>query len=144
MSLTEMRKELKELRKKAMPVPVSRMKKETVMAELERLRGKEEVAVKAVMKEEKVAKPVVKKVEAVQKKAHKEQDDAVKKTKGVKERGMEEPPKKKAKTEEKLKAEKPKAEKPKADKPSKGSEEMREKMAKLRAMRKAKADPEEE
>jgi hypothetical protein len=140
MSLSDLRKELKDLRKKAMPVPVSRMKKETVMAELDRLRGKEEVAVKAVMKEEKVAKPVVKKVEAVQKKAHKEQDEVVKKTKGVKERGMEEPPKKKVKLAE----EKPKAEKPKADKPSKGSEEMRERMAKLRAMRKAKADPEEE
>jgi hypothetical protein len=46
---------------------------------------------------------------------------------------MEEPPKKKVKVAES-----------KTDKPSKGSEEMREKMAKLRAMRKAKADPEEE
>ena len=141
MSLAEMRKELKELRKKAMPVPVSRMKKETVMAELDRLRGKEEVAVKAAVKE--APKKVVKKVEAVQKKAHKEQEEVlVKKTKGVrasaevkvptlKERGMEEPPKKKAKTEEKPKS-------------SKGSEEMRAKMAALRAMRKSKPDPEEE
>ena len=142
MSLAEMRKELKELRKKAMPVPVSRMKKETVMAELDRLRGKEEVAVKAAVKE--APKKVVKKVEAVQKKAHKEQEEVlVKKTKGVrasaevkvptlKERGMEEPPKKKVKLAE---------EKPKA---SKGSEEMRAKMAALRAMRKSKPDPEEE
>ena len=141
MSLAEMRKELKELRKKAMPVPVSRMKKETVMAALDRLRGKEEVAVKAAVKE--APKKVVKKVEAVQKKAHKEQEEVlVKKTKGVrasaevkvptiKERGMEEPPKKKAKTEEKPKS-------------SKGSEEMRAKMAALRAMRKSKPDPEEE
>jgi hypothetical protein len=141
MSLAEMRKELKELRKKAMPVPVSRMKKETVMAELDRLRGKEEVAVKAAVKE--APKKVVKKVEAVQKKAHKEQEEVlVKKTKGVrasaevkvptlKERGMEEPPKKKAKL----------AETPKS---SKGSEEMRAKMAALRAMRKSKPDPEEE
>jgi hypothetical protein len=142
MSLTEMRKELKELRKKAMPVPVSRMKKETVMAELDRLRGKEEVAVKAAVKE--APKKVVKKVEAVQKKAHKEQEEVlVKKTKGVrasaevkvptfKERGMEEPPKKKVKLAE---------EKPKS---SKGSEEMRAKMAALRAMRKSKPDPEED
>ena len=141
MSLAEMRKELKELRKKAMPVPVSRMKKETVMAELDRLRGKEEVAVKAAVKE--APKAVKTKVEAVQKKAHKEQEEVlVKKTKGVrasaevkvptlKERGMEEPPKKKAKTEEKPKS-------------SKGSEEMRAKMAALRAMRKSKPDPEEE
>jgi hypothetical protein len=142
MSLAEMRKELKELRKKAMPVPVSRMKKETVAAELERLRGKEEVAVKEAVKE--APKKVKTKVEAVQKKAHKEQDEVlVKKTKSVrasaevkvptlKERGMEEPPKKKVKLAE---------EKPK---PSKGSEEMRAKMAALRAMRKAKVDPEEE
>jgi len=129
-----MRKELKDLRKKAMPVPVSRMKKEAVAAELDRLRGKEETAVKAVLEKE-VPKKTVKKVEAVQKKAHKEQEEVlVKKTKGVKERGMEEPPKKKQKTE-------PKAEKPK---PEKGSDAMREKMAKLRAMRKSKPDPEEE
>jgi hypothetical protein len=134
MTLAEMRKELKDLRKKAMPVPVSRMKKEAVAAELDRLRGKEETAVKAVLEKE-VPKKTVKKVEAVQKKAHKEQEEVlVKKTKGVKERGMEEPPKKKQKTE-------PKAEKPK---PEKGSDAMREKMAKLRAMRKSKPDPEEE
>ena len=139
MSLTDLRKELKDLRKKAMPVPVSRMKKETVMAELERLRGKEEMAVKEAVKE--APKKIAKKVEAVQSKAHKEQAEVlVKKTKGVKDRGMEEPPKKKVKLAE----DKPKADKPKADKPSKGSEEMRERMAKLRAMRKAKVDPEEE
>jgi hypothetical protein len=134
MTLAEMRKELKDLRKKAMPVPVSRMKKEAVAAELDRLRGKEESAVKAVLEKE-APKKAVKKVEAVQKKAHKEQEEVlVKKTKGVKDRGMEEPPKKKQKTE-------PKAEKPK---PEKGSDAMREKMAKLRAMRKSKPDPEEE
>jgi hypothetical protein len=138
MSLAEMRKELKELRKKAMPVPVSRMKKETVAAELERLRGKEEKAVKEAVKE--APKKVAKKVAEVQSKAHKEQDEVlVKKTAGVK-RSASPPPAKKAKTE-------PKAEKPKkvtTDKPSKGSEEMRAKMAALRAMRKAKVDPEEE
>ena len=125
-----MRKELKDMRKKAMPTPVSRMKKGDVAAELERLRGKEETAVKAVMKEEAVPKKTVKKVEAVHKVAHKEQDEVlVKKTAGVK-RKASPPPAKKAKTEEK----------PKADKPSKGSEEMRERMAKLREMRKAKKE----
>ena len=127
MSLADLRKELKDLRKKAMPVPVSRMKKDAVASELERLRGKEETAVKAVLKA--APKAIAKKVETVQKKAHTKQDEVlVKKTKGVKERGMEEPPKKKAPT----------------DKPAKGSEEMRERMKKLREMRKTKKDPEEE
>lgn len=122
MTLAELRKELKDLRKKAMPTPVSRMKKGDVAAELERLRGKEEVAVKAVMKEEAVPKKVVKKVEAVHKVAHKEQDEVlVKKTAGVK-RKASPPPAKKAKVES-------------ADKPSKGSEEMKARMAKLREMR---------
>lgn len=130
MTLADLRKELKDLRKKAMPVPVSRMKKGDVTAELERLRGKEETAVKEVMKEEKVPKKTVKKVEAVQKVAHKEQAEAeVKKTKGVK-RPASPPPTKKAKTESK----------PAADKPAKGSEEMKARMAKLREMRKAKKD----
>jgi hypothetical protein len=122
MTLADLRKELKDLRKKAMPTPVSRMKKGDVAAELERLRGKEETAVKEAVKE--APKKVVKKVEAVQKKAHKEQDEVlVKKTAGVKRAAS--PPAKKAKTEEK----------PKADKPSKGSEEMKARMAKLREMR---------
>jgi hypothetical protein len=130
MTLAELRKELKDLRKKAMPTPVSRMKKGDVAAELERLRGKEETAVKAVMKEEAVPKKTVKKVEAVHKVAHKEQDEVlVKKTAGVK-RKASPPPAKKAKTEETSKA----------DKPSKGSEEMRARMAKLREMRKAKKE----
>lgn len=129
MTLAEMRKEIKELRKKAMPVPVSRMRKADCMAELERLRGKEEKAVKEVMKEEFVPKKTMKKVEAVQKTAHKEQAEAeVKKTKGVK-RPLSPPPAKKAKTE-----------KPAAGKPAKGSEEMKARMAKLREMRKAKKD----
>ena len=128
MTLAELRKELKELRKKAMPVPVSRMKKGDVSAELERLRGKEETAVKAVLKEEAVPKKVAKKVEAVQKTAHKEQDEVpVKKTAGVK-RKASPPPAKKAKTESK------------EDKPAKGSEEMKARMAKLREMRMKKKD----
>ena len=130
MTLAEMRKELKELRKKAMPVPVSRMKKTDVASELERLRGKEESAVKAVMKAEEVPKKTVKKVEAVHKVAHKEQEEVVKKTVGVK-RPASPPPAKKAKGEA------PKEDKPK---PSKGSEEMKARMAKLREMRKAKKE----
>lgn len=138
MTLADLRKELKDLRKKAMPTPVSRMKKGDVAAELEKLKGlhsKEVEAVKEVLTESKAPKKVAKKVEAVQTKEHAKQEEVVKKTKGVKDRGMEEPPKKKAKTEEKPKA-------TKSDAP-KGSDAMKEKMAKLRAMRKAKKDSEE-
>ena len=138
MTLADLRKEIKTLRKETMPVPVSRMKKADCVAELERLkglRGGEEKAVKEVLKEEKVPKKAVKKVEAVHKEEHKKQDEVeVKKTKGVK-RSASPPPAKKAKVEAK-----PKADKPKADKPGKGSEEMKAKMAKLREMRKAKKD----
>lgn len=139
MSLADLRKELKELRKKAMPTPVSRMKKADCAAELARLRGhhaKEEVKVAEVMKEEKVAKPVAKKVSAVQKESHKKEEAEVyvpsklRKAPPKEDRGMEEPPKKKQKV----------AEKPKDKKPAKGSEEMRERMRKLREMRKAKKD----
>lgn len=139
MSLADLRKELKELRKKAMPTPVSRMKKADCAAELARLKGhhaKEEVKVAEVMKEEKVAKPVAKKVSAVQKESHKKEEAEVyvpsklRKAAPKEDRGMEEPPKKKQKTEEK----------PKDKKPAKGSEEMRERMRKLREMRKAKKD----
>jgi hypothetical protein len=139
MSLADLRKELKELRKKAMPTPVSRMKKADCAAELARLRGhhaKEEVKVAEVLKEEKVAKPVAKKVQKVQKESHKKEEESVYvPSKSIKaapkaDRGMEEPPKKKQKVEEK----------PKDKKPAKGSEEMRERMRKLREMRKAKKD----
>lgn len=137
MSLADLRKELKDLRKKAMPTPVSRMKKADCAAELARLRGhhaKEEVKVAEVMKEEKVAKPVAKKVSAVQKESHKkEEEDVYVPSKNIKkavDRGMEEPPKKKQKTEDKPKAD--------AKKPAKGSEEMRDRMKKLREMRKSK------
>ena len=135
MSLADLRKELKELRKKAMPTPVSRMKKADCAAELARLRGhhaKEEVKVAEVMKEEKVAKPVAKKVSAVQKESHKKEEAEVYIPSKLRKAAPkeEEPPKKKAKTEEK----------PKDKKPAKGSEEMRERMRKLREMRKAKKD----
>jgi hypothetical protein len=146
MSATDLRKELKELRKKAMPTPVSRMKKTDVAREIERLKGLhhvEEKKVEAVMEKAEVPKKVAKKVSAVQEKEHSKQEEVVKKTKGVK--AMAEAPKEekpKAKKESKPKAEeKPKAKKaPKeeAEKPTKGSEEMRERMARLRAMRKKK------
>jgi len=138
MSLSDLRKELKDLRKKAMPTPVSRMKKADCAAELARLKGlhgKEEVAVKEALVEEKVPKKAVKKVEAVQKVSHKKEEEVLVPSKYAKkavDRGMEEPPKKKAKTEDKPK----KAE----AKPAKGSEEMRDRMKKLREMRKAKSD----
>ena len=92
MSLADLRKELKTMRKSSMPVPVSRMKKTECVREIERLRmlaGKEEKvvevshkaeekAVKKVMKEEKVPAKVEKKVEKVQVKAHKEEEKSVK------------------------------------------------------------------
>jgi hypothetical protein len=132
MSLADLRKELKELRKKAMPTPVSRMKKADCAAELARLRGhhaKEEVKVAEVMKEEKVAKPVAKKVSAVQKESHKkEEEDVYVPSKNIKKAAPkeEEPKKKSVKAEEASK------------KPAKGSEEMRDRMKKLREMRKSK------
>lgn len=69
MSLTDLRKELKNLRKEAMPTPVSRMKKTEVAMELERLRGLSRTAVAKKVEEtpsapaklEKIAKPVEKK-----------------------------------------------------------------------------------
>jgi len=138
MSVTDLRKELKELRKSVMPAPVSRMKKTDVAREIERLKGlhgKEEKKVEAVLETASVPKKVAKKVAAVQEKEHKKQEEVVKKTKGLKaEPVKEEKPKAK-------KAEKPKAEtKADAKKPSKGSEEMKARMAKLREMRKKKSD----
>ena len=70
MSLADLRKELKQLRKEAMPVPISRLKKTDVAMELERLRGQGR-ATKSVAsvdvptapaKLEKISKPVEKKV----------------------------------------------------------------------------------
>lgn len=128
MSVTDLRKELKDLRKSVMPAPVSRMKKTDVAREIERLKGlhgKEEKKVEAVLEKAEIPKKVAKKVAAVQEVEHKKQEDVVKKTKGVK---VEAP-----------KEEKPKADKPKeADKPKAGSEEMKARMAKLREMRKKK------
>jgi hypothetical protein len=137
MTLADLRKELKDLRKKAMPTPVSRMKKGDVAAELEKLKGihsKEVAAVKEVLTESKAPKKVAKKVETIQKTAHTKGEEVVKKTKGVKSVSEVKIPM--------LKEEKPKAKKVESDAP-KGSEAMKEKMAKLRAMRKAKKDSEE-
>jgi hypothetical protein len=131
MSLSELRSELKSLRKSAMPVPVSRMKKTEVATEIARLKGLHTTEVKKVeevLTKAEVPKKTAKKVAAVQEVEHKKQEEVVKKTSGVK-----------AKKEEAPKAEAPKKEAPKsADKPAKGSEEMRARMAKLREMRKKK------
>lgn len=128
MSLADMRKELKDMRKKANPVPVSRMKKADCAAELARLKGlhhTEEKKVEAVLEKAEVPKKTAKKVKVAQEAEHKKQEEVVKKTKGVKE----------------PKADKPKADKPKEDKkPAKGSEEMKARMAKLREARKAKKE----
>jgi hypothetical protein len=125
MSLSDLRKELKDLRKKAMPTPVSRMKKADCASELARLKGhhaKEEVKVAEVLKEEKVSKPVAKKVEKVQKESHKKEEETMLPSKHRK----AEPKTEQAKSKDK--------------KPAKGSEEMRLRMKKLRDMRKAKTD----
>jgi hypothetical protein len=132
MSLSDLRKELKDLRKKAMPTPVSRMKKADCAAELARLKGlhgKEEVAVKEALVEEKVPKKAVKKVEAVQKVSHKKEEEVLMPSKYAK------------KAEPKTEQVKPKkAESKPAAKPAKGSDEMRDRMKKLREMRKSKSD----
>lgn len=130
MSLADLRKELKELRKSAMPTPVSRMKKTECVRELERLRmlhGKEEkmtekahkeeeTAVKKVMKAEKVAPKVEKAVEKVQKTAHKKEEKAEKK------------------------AHKAEEDAPKPSKFIKGSQEAKDRMAHIRSLRKSKKD----
>lgn len=123
MSLADLRKELKDLRKATMPTPVSRMKKTDVARELERLKGlhtREVKEVKEVLAKEDVPKKVAKKVEAVQKTEHKKQEEVVKTTK----------PKPKAVEESK----------PAPKKVEKGSEEAKARMAALRAMRKKKSE----
>jgi hypothetical protein len=116
-SLSELRKELKEARKAAMPVPVSRMKKAECAAELARLKGIHHTEVKKVEEVlESAPKKVAKKVKEVQETAHGKAEEAVKKTKGVK-----------STSEVKV----PMA----GDKPAKGSDEMKARMAALRAKR---------
>lgn len=147
MSVADLRKELKELRKSAMPTPVSRMKKTDVAREIERLKGlhgKEEKKVEAVLETADVPKKVAKKVAAVQKTEHSKQEEVVKKTKGVRDVASTAKqsapevtiPTTKPKAEKKPKAEPKKSE----DKPAKGSEEMKARMAKLREMRKKKSE----
>lgn len=129
MSLSELRSELKKLRKEVMPTPVSRLKKSECVREIERLKGVHHAEVKKVeevMKKEEVPKPVAKKVKAVQEVAHAKAEDVVKKTKGVKSAAVQEVSVPIAKSKE---------EKPKAS-----SEEMKAKMAKLREMRKKKSE----
>ena len=120
-SLAELRKQLKAARKELTPTPVSRMKKTDCVRELERLKslhGREEKKVEEVMKKEEVPKPVVEKVKKVQEKEHAKQEKVVK-----------------------PKAEKPKVEEaPKPSKYVKGSPDAKEKMAKIREMRKKKSN----
>ena len=129
MSLAEMRKELKELRKNAMPRPISRMKKAECAAEIERMKSihsKEVKKVEEVMKKEEAPKKVAKKVKAIQEEAHAKVEEApVKKTKGVKAAVTE------------VSVPTTKEEKPKKESKA-GSEEMKARMAKLREMRKKK------
>lgn len=119
MSLVDLRKELKNLRKEAMPVPVSRMKKTEVATELERLRSrtakKVEDVPSAPAKLEKIAKPVEKKAVA-------------------------EP--KAPKAEKPKKEEAPKEEKYIPSKFVKGSQEAKDRMAAIRAKKGAKKSDE--
>lgn len=125
MSLSELRAELKKLRKDVMPIPVSRLKKTDCVREIEKLKGVHHAEVKKVeeiMKKEEVPKPVAKKVKAVQEVAHAKAEETVKKTKGAKSVAIQEVTVPTTKS--------------KADaKPAKGSDEMRAKMAALRAKR---------
>lgn len=86
MSLSDLRKELKNLRKEAMPTPVSRMKKTEVAMELERLRGigrsgakKVEEVPSAPAAVEKVAKKVVAEKKEEKVKAEKPKKEVVQK-----------------------------------------------------------------
>lgn len=130
MSLADLRKELKDMRKSITPVPVSRMKKTDVARELERLKGlhtREVKEVKEVLAKEAVPQKTAKKVEAVQKKEHKKQEGFAKEaTTGVVKTTK---PKPKAESED-----------PKPKKVEKGSQEAKDRMAAIRGMRKSKKD----
>ena len=115
MSLADLRKELKMLRKDTMPTPISRMKKTEVAMELERLRGLGRASAKKV--EESPSAPAV--LEKVAKK--------------IVEKKEEKPVEKKV-VEKKVKvAEAPKDEKYVPSKFVKGSAEAKERMAQIRA-----------
>lgn len=109
MSLSDLRKELKNLRKEAMPTPVSRMKKTEVAMELERLRGLGRGSTKKV--EESPSAPV----EKVAKKVAEKKEEKPKAPKAEK------------------KAEAPKEEKYVPSKFVKGSQEAKDRMAEIRA-----------
>lgn len=112
MSLSDLRKELKSLRKETMPTPVSRMKKTEVAMELERLRGLGRIAVAKKVEESPSAPAVLEKV-----------------AKKVAEKPKEEKPK----VEKPKKEEAPKEEKYVPSKFIKGSPEAKERMAQIRA-----------
>jgi hypothetical protein len=127
MSLSELRAELKKLRKDMMPTPVSRLKKNDCVREIEKLKGVHSAEVKKVeevLKKEQVPKVVTKKVKVVQEVAHAKAEEVVKKTKGVKSAAVQEV----------------KVPVAKEDKPKAGTEEMKARMAKLREMRKKKSE----
>ena len=149
MSITDLRKELKELRKKAMPTPVSRMKKMDCVREIERLRilhakeeasekkahKEEEKETKKEMKKEAVPKKTAEKVSKVQEKHHAKEEKETKKEHKAEEK--ETAPKKAAKRP----APPSDDEAPlRPTKYAKGSDEARDHMARLRAMRKAKKE----
>jgi hypothetical protein len=121
MSLSDLRKELKNLRKEAMPTPVSRMKKTEVAMELERLRGLSRGS-KSVAAVEVPSAPAV--VEKVAKKV-------------VAEKKVEVP---KVKAEKPKKEEAPKEEKYVPSKFVKGSQEAKDRMAAIRAKKGKKSD----
>lgn len=123
MSLSELRAELKSLRKSLNPVPASRMKKAAIAMEIARLKGTSPSAPPSTPekpKAEEKPKAVEPKAEKPKKeKAKKEEEPEVKKTKGVRAAPAGAPAEVKV---------------PVA-KPAKGSEEMKARMAALRAKR---------
>lgn len=148
MSITDLRKELKELRKKAMPTPVSRMKKMDCVREIERLRilhakeeasekkahREEEKETKKEMKKEAVPKKVAEKVSKVQEKHHAKEEKETKKE--HREEEKETAPKKGTKRPASPHEDEPL----RPTKYAKGSDEARDHMARLRAMRKGKKE----
>lgn len=118
MSLGDLRKELKSLRKETMPTPVSRMKKTEVAMELERLRGLGRSS-KSVATVEVPSAPAV--LEKVAKKIVEKKEE-------------------KPKVEKPKKAEAPKEEKYVPSKFVKGSQEAKDRMAEIRAKKGQKKD----
>ena len=141
MSLAEMRKELKDLRKNAMPRPISRMKKAECASEIERMKGihsKEVKKVEEVLKKEEAPKKVAKKVKAIQEEAHAKVEEAPVKKAGDKPPSVGRTKGVRASVTEVTIPTTKEAEKPKKQESKAGSEEMKARMAKLREMRKKK------